>query len=78
MFAAVGETVIVSKAAAMTVTADVPLREVEESFAVMTAAPVPAAVTSPWEPETFETVATVEAEVDHVTLLVRFSVLPSE
>jgi hypothetical protein len=78
MFVAAGEMVIVSNAAAMTVTADVPSKDVEGSVAVMTAAPVPAAVTSPWEPETFETVATFEAEVDHVTVLVRFAVLPSE
>jgi hypothetical protein len=73
-----GETVIASNAAGRTVTTDKPLTVEEGAVAVMSATPVPVAVTCPCDPVTFETVATVEAEVPQVAVFVKLCVLPSE
>jgi hypothetical protein len=76
--AAVGETVTATRTAGSTVTAAVPLNTEDGSVAVMVAAPVPVAVTNPWEPDALETVATALLDDDQVTVSVRFWVLRSE
>jgi hypothetical protein len=76
--AAVGETVTATRTAGSTVTAAVPLSRDDGSVAVMVAAPVPVAVTNPWEPDALETVATELLDDDQVTFVVRFCVVRSE
>ncbi len=69
-----GDTVTATRMAGRTVITAVPDSSAAESLAVMVARPVAFAVTKPPE----DTVAVAVLEDDHVTVLVRFAVDPSE
>ncbi len=73
-FAVSGDTVTATRMAGRTVITAVPDSSAAESLAVMVARPVAFAVTKPPE----DTVAVAVLEDDHVTVLVRFAVDPSE
>jgi formylmethanofuran dehydrogenase subunit D len=73
-FATGGDTVTATNTAGNTVITAVPEIVDEGSVAVIVAAPVATAVTKPEE----DTVAVPVLEDDHVTVLVRLAVLPSE
>ena len=73
-FAAGGDTVTATNTAGSTVITAVPDMSEDGSVAVMVAAPVATAVTSPCE----DTVAVAVLEDDHVTEFVKFAVDPSE
>ena len=60
------------------VTSEIPSMEVVGSVAVIVEAPVATAVTSPWEPAAFETVASDVSDDAQVTESVMFSVVASE
>ncbi len=76
MEAMVGDTVMATKTAGVTVNAATP--EMSPEVAVMVVAPVATPVARPWLPEALETVAKDVREEDQVTLEVRSWVLRSE
>ncbi len=73
-----GETVMLTNTAGVTVSTAVP--EMSPEVAVMVVAPDPlgVAVARPWEPEVLETVAVEVSDDDHVTESVRVAVLALE
>ena len=73
-FAAGGDTVTATNTFGNTVITAVPESAAAESLAVIVAAPVATAVTRPED----DTVAVAVLEDDHVTVLVKFAVDPSE
>jgi hypothetical protein len=70
--AVAGETVMLTRTAAVTVRAAVPETSDDGSVAVMVVAPVATPLARPWEPAVLETVAVLAADDDHVTEAVRF------
>ncbi len=76
MEAVVGETVMLTNTAGVTVSTAVP--EMSPEVAVMVVAPVATPVARPWEPEALETVAAEVTDDDHVTDVVRSAVLALE
>ena len=78
MDAALGETVMLTKTAGVTVRTAVPWTSEAVSVAVMVVAPEDLPVASPREPDEPEMVATDVSDDDQVALLVRFWVLRSE
>jgi hypothetical protein len=73
-----GDTSIVRSTAGRMVTSEIPSVEVVGSVAVIVEAPVATAVTSPWEPAAFETVASDVSDDAQVTESVMFSVVAFE
>jgi hypothetical protein len=67
-----------TRTAGVTVKAAVPGMANDGSVAVTVTAPVATPVARPWECALFEMVAVPAADVDHVTVLVRFWVLRLE
>ena len=76
--AATGATLTDTRVAAVTVRAAVPEMSDDGSVAVTVAAPTPVAVALPCDPVLLEMVATELDDDDHVTELVRLTVLRLE
>jgi hypothetical protein len=74
--AVIGDTVMLTRTAGVTVRTAVP--EMSPEVAVMVEAPVSTPVARPWEPEALETVEVPVTDDDHVTESVRFCVVRLE
>jgi hypothetical protein len=72
--AVVGDTLMLTRIAGVTVKTAIP--EMSPEVAVMVEAPVATPVARPWEPKALETVVLPVTDDDHVTESVRFSVDP--